>query len=80
MTCEAVCYDYTNLESALELAAVRLPMKTFCSLLERVEYVISTRAQADSLENEIYHLLGHKVAEKPFTIQRLGTQGVAIAA
>lgn len=80
MTCEAVCYDYTSLESALELAAVRLPMKTFCSLLERVEYVISSRAPADSLEKEIYDLLGHKAAKKPFTIQRLESQNVAAAA
>ncbi len=72
MTADTVSYDYTALESALEKAAVRLPMSIFCDLLERVEYVISVRGQADALENEILGLLGKdSPVQKPFHLERI---------
>ncbi|MBI2233984.1 MAG: hypothetical protein HYU57_03120 [Micavibrio aeruginosavorus] len=72
MSCDTVSYDYTNLESALELAALRLPLSVFRDLLTRVEYVVTARASSESLENEIFALLGqNNRPQRPFRLDRL---------
>jgi hypothetical protein len=69
MTVDIADYDYSSLEEVLEQAAYRLPVKVLCSLLERAEYLIITRASSIDLEREIYSMLG--VQKKPFALQRI---------
>jgi len=52
-----VAKDYTTLEAALEQAAARLPIKIFCSFLERAERIITTDSCGESLEAEILELV-----------------------